>query len=237
MWAQPAQAAIAFVSAADGTMETGSATTLVCPTLAITTGNFSVFAVRFNAAASQEVSSATDTASNTYTLGHFAGGAGNDRIELWYKTNATGNGANAITVTFSAAVTFRVCVAAQYSGVALSTPLDATADGVEFENPLVSTSAPFTTTTANQLILSAHQGAFANGVWSAGAIGGVTATARATDNTNTIFLEDRIVSTIQTTITAEATHSVDHAALAFNVAATFKEESTSRPKIIGSGVF
>ena len=92
--------------------------------LSTTSGNFIVVIVGLYSTTTT-VSSISDTAGNTYVkaIGENLG-LWNERKEIWYAENITGNANNITTVTFSASVLYRYISVAEFSGVATSSSLD-----------------------------------------------------------------------------------------------------------------
>lgn len=93
-----------------------SATTIVSPTLATTTGRFLVvLAGKYHTGTT--ITGVTDTAGNTYTrAGSSQGTDASHTQEIWFTASPiTGNAANAVTVTYSAAATYRVVSQAEVS--------------------------------------------------------------------------------------------------------------------------
>lgn len=107
--------AIALVNRAQGG-NSGSATSITSPATAHTAGNLLVALISCSQGSS--VSSITDTAGNTWIqAGEEWVGASTNRKRIYYAWNCLGHAANVITVNFVAAVTYRVVVVQQFSGV------------------------------------------------------------------------------------------------------------------------
>jgi hypothetical protein len=175
------------------------------PAINSVTGNFIIGAVGAN----NPLSSVTDTAGNTYTLlTAISGAATPSPIQGFYATNITGNASNVIHIHLSNTVFNPTAVAFEYSGVDTVSPLDQFASG--FNNSPFNTqqTAAFTTTSANEAIVSfiaidnaraysagGTQDATSPMILRIGSGGDATSAA-------SLWAADNIVSSIQTGITA-----------------------------------
>jgi hypothetical protein len=164
-------------------------------------GNLIVAVVRH---ANGTISSVTDTAGDTFTRA--IGPIGTDPdVELWYAANVAGHSSNAVTANFSASGSFRSIVVTEYEGLQAATPLDATDSGTAAGTTV--TSAGFTTTTANQLIV------FGGSTNLAGCNTCTTSGSYIRRWWNTeLALFDRIVTTTQSGVTAAITFTGGNAA-------------------------
>lgn len=154
--------AIALVSSG-ATSQNGSSTTIAAPAAAHATGNLIVVGVRWFQNAGQTVS-ITDTAGNTYAL-ISAVNRSNDELELYYAYNITGNAANIVTATFSAAATYRVILVLEFSGaLATSSVLDQAPLGGGAAATSVSTGS-FTPAEANEVSVGLSQCANIPNTW------------------------------------------------------------------------
>ena len=190
----PGWGAIAFVNGSAAAGATMGA-------ISVTGGNMLVAcAVYQGGGASVTVS---DTAGNTYVSLTPQLRGTDSAYGVWchYSLNVTGAASN--VVVFAGPSVFEGAVV-QYSGVATSSALDVTGVGAA-GNSNTATTASFTTSTANQLILSATPAE----LWgiTSFTIGGVAANSRVTSPSGTITIADRIVSSIQSGIAAVATNS------------------------------
>lgn len=167
-------------------------------------GNLIVVAIRFyKTSSSAAVSSVTDTAGNSYAFATGLTSGYGDRLELWYAKNISANSSNVVTVAFNSSVTYRVVNVAQYSGIDQVFPLDATAISTTQTGSTI-TSNSFSTTFPDEVIVSASQVATLTGNWSAGS----GYQSRVQDSPSKIvMIQDRIVSSNQSNITASATNS------------------------------
>lgn len=153
-WQQAGDAAITYIN---NVANNNSGATSVVVTISTTTGNLLVANIHVNSETAITVTSVTDTASNTWTKAvntTSSTGSGN-RAEIWYAANATA--VSSVTVTISAA---QVVVAniSEYSGVATSSPLDGTPQGVSRTSCSTGgsacTSPSLTTTNADDLLVT-----------------------------------------------------------------------------------
>lgn len=189
--------AIAYVNSTSVGL-TGSATGFNFTATSLTAGNLIVVLVRANTSTNPFVSSITDTAGNTYTrISNLSGGG--DTSELWYAKNTSGNGSNVVTVTFNGTYATWSGSTAQYSGCDTSSPLDATASATA--NSTSVTSSSFTTAQADEVIVGASQISQVGGTWTPD----TGYTNRVTDSSGVTNIQDKIVSTIQTTVTTKGT--------------------------------
>lgn len=129
-----------------------------------TLGNTNIVWILTNSAAS--VSSITDTLGNTYTLAACGGGTNPQaNLFLYYSLSiaAAGAGANTITVALSAAPTYRVILASEYSGLlAFDACHGANGSGTALD------SGAFTTTVGNDLLIGGDNVAHGISVVSSG---------------------------------------------------------------------
>jgi len=158
-----------------------------------------------------ELSSVSNTAGDTWTLGtQFANNSATTAqkacLQWAYILSTAGNASDIVTAHFSANA-FEPALITVYQIAGVTTGIDLTPTGVccgSGGSPSVVTSASFTTGHANEIILWGQ----ANGsttTYTAGAIGGTTATipSGASSTTSAVGgIEYRIVSTVQTGITA-----------------------------------
>lgn len=191
-----------FVNSASNGSQ-GSTGSLATPATSLTTGNSIVIGVRWSEAAGQTVSSVTDTAGNTYTALTKVDNAGagfTDHIQIWYCLNATGHANNIVTATLSAACTFVYISSVQYSQVM---SVDATASGTSESPNVTVNSGSFTTFVPNEVIIAYSEVGAVGATWTAG----TGYTKRVTDVDNVTMFQDKIVTTVQSGVTASATSS------------------------------
>lgn len=214
--ALPSWGAIAYVN---GVATAGS----TMGALSVTTGNMVVACALYQTGGASVT--AADTAGNTYVALPQQARGTDFAYGVWcfYVLNATGNASN--VVTFSGPFIYEGAVA-QYSGVATSAALDVTNKGAG-GNSITATTQSFSTTTANQLILIS--GPSENWALVSTNIAGTAGNVRVTAPNGTITIADRIVSSIQSSVTASMTNisSQKWAIVVFS----FKEASSGRRRI------
>lgn len=192
--------AITRVNSATGSDTSGtSATTVAIAATSLTTGNLIVVGIRWNSPGGESIISVSDTASNGYIAGPITENIDLDVVQIYYAANVTGNGSNVVTVNFSGIVPYRAANSIQYSGCAVSSPGDAQADGISHANVTV-TSSSFTTTVADEVIVAAATISTLGDTWTAGS--GYTDVIE--DSGASLMMEEKIVSSIQTGVTATA---------------------------------
>jgi hypothetical protein len=196
--------AIAYVNSGHGSDYTGGApSSLTAAATSLTTGNAIIVGARwFNPGGGTTVVSVTDTAGNTYVQGpaKFDSGSG-EQLIVWIAMNVTGHASNVVSVNLSAGVQYWGVVTAQYSGLATSSAYDATATDATFGTTL--TSSAFTTAQADELLFCVAQVANTGTTWTAG----TGYTIRAQDASQVTVIQDQIVSSIQTSVTADISSS------------------------------
>jgi hypothetical protein len=152
----------------------GSATTLVLPAIATTTGNPIVCGVKWESG-TPVLTSVTDTAGNIYTLltgtTYSAGGAA---MRMAYCANPAGHATNVITFNFDAAATFRRGWAVEWNGIATVSALDQ--EAVASGNSVTPSSGNVTTLNTNDVCFG-MAGAFTNQTYSNRLINAVAADA------------------------------------------------------------
>jgi len=128
-----------------------------------------------------------------------------------YVVNPAG-GTYTVTATFtqsdSSTAQKSGIICAEYSGVAASSPLDATASGQTLINATSDTTGPFSTSKAGLVVVFAtldHDASF-----TAGSIGGNTATLRTTGSSFASALEDTTFASAQSLITASMSDGNNH---------------------------
>ncbi len=195
--------ALAFVNSTNGGLNNGGTTTaLAADAQTHTAGNLLVVGIRYFKDAGQTITSIMDTASNSYFQAIEDVNAGNDSNQLWYAKNINGNASNVVTVNFSAGAAYCDVIVMQYSGADLSSPLDTTAGGGH-TSAGTTTSDAFTTTQADEVIVACGQLAQLNSAWSAGSgYGDLTPSPN-----DVAAMQDKIVSSIQTSVTASMDNS------------------------------
>lgn len=165
----------------------------------------------------------TTTANDTWiALDTWNDGSSFQRFATAYVKSSNGHAADTPKVTLSLTPTQVALSCLDFTGQNATTPLDAHVTG-ESDASTTVTSGTFSTTTANELII-AGLGKYAGApTWSAGTIGGASATipSGATSPFKFISLEYLLVTSTQSSITATATTSANPTALGIGVA-TFK---------------
>jgi hypothetical protein len=136
--------------------------------LAVTSGNTILVQIWTEGdAAGQTVTSVTDTLGNTYVQDKTHAAANNlDRCDVWRASNVTGGSGLQITVATSANayITF---LANEWSGLANSSPVDASVSNDGVDSSAQPSTGTFSTTNANDLILAT----FADGSSQLGSLG------------------------------------------------------------------
>lgn len=183
-----------------------------------------LLAVLIRTAIFGSITSITDTAGNTYQrFGNTYSDVGaNDFVQWWYAKNIIGNASNVLSVTFTSNVQFAALLVYQIAGADPGSPTDTGADvGNATVSTTVATSPSFSTASANEIILFGCNVAALSETWTAGLIGGVTATLN-TDSNKIASAEYVIAPAIQSGITASASYNssatVVYAVAAFKAA-------------------
>ena len=148
--------AIGFVQSAGQLNETGSATMSQSFSSPVTAGNAIIVAVSWGDNAAPSIS-ASDSLGNPYFLATSSWDTTNNQgLAILYSTNIR-SGTDSVTVSFGQLDEYRRIIVSEYSGIAPSSPLDATAGrfapGTRATNGATSTAG--TTTTAGDLIFGA----------------------------------------------------------------------------------
>ena len=194
LYAAPAYAQIARVNSTSAAVAAGAATTQSLTSFAVTTGN-SIFVI--TRTDDNPVTGVVDTAGNTYTL------VGSENtytyFSMWKACSVAGNASDVITITYAGSSTYRASLAVQYSGIAAACQDQVATGSITLAATV--TSGAFTTTQADEVIVAGVQVSNIGVTWTAGS----TYTTNATEDL--LMIEDRIVSSIQTGITAAATSS------------------------------
>ncbi len=152
------------------------------------------------------VTSVTDVAGNTYTAQTSCPRSdGFSSGQWWVAKNVTGNAANAATANFSSTVAYVAIHALEYSGVDTSSPVDVNpAAGAGSGATL--TSASFTTTSANEVLLVGGNAA-SYITFTAGGSYTIQTQDSATPTGPISATEDLIVTSTQSSVTASMTQS------------------------------
>lgn len=211
--------AIAFVNSTTGGNSSGSpVATIAAAAASHTAANCLAVSVSWYAAG-VTISSVTDTAGNTYTARTRVDVPGyDDRLQIFYAYNISGNASNVVTATFSASAPYVAIAVEQYSGILTTgTPYDTEASGTDNLTTQTLTSGAFTTSQADELIYVAL---YAPNPTSLTAGSGYTLRENLF-NGSSAGVEDKIVASIQTSVTATATTQVLVSRWAIAVA-TFK---------------
>lgn len=204
--AKPVEAAIAFVNAVAAKND-ASGGNLTTGTLNVTAGNLLVAACRINSVS--QTPTFSDLAVNTWVDDGVVD-QGTTRMKFWHAYNVTGNASDTFTCGVSPNVDFRAITVTQYSGVHTSSdPLDTSATASCANcNPGSLTSNAFTTTQADEVIVYPVTVQTLGATFTAGT-GYTLATSAQADYVHT---EYKIVSSIQTGVTANITWNAPSAA-------------------------
>lgn len=203
--------AIAFVNSVAITAGYASGVSVSTPSgIAVTAGNLLIVGVRGDLNPLTSATVITDTAGNTFT---FIGNSAS--VAMWYAKNVIGNASDIITATFPSSRSYVLISVAQFSGID-SSPLDATATGITPSGTTI-TSGSFTTTKPNELLACVINVETGN-TWTAGS--GYTLTANGYNGV--IALQYKIVSSIQSSVTASAT-STDSVSYKMIIVGTFSD--------------
>lgn len=192
--------AISFIA---GSAQFLAPTSTTIPTpggLNIAAGDTIVVAIKTSSTVSY-VTGVTDTAGNVYRFaGHVFTGIASS-MEVWYVTNAVANATNIITATYNITITNRAIAAAQFREIGTISPLDATArENVATANI---TSSAFSTAVANAVLVACSVINSTTSTWTVGT--GYTEAIRSTENA--IFIQYKIVSALQSGVTATANNN------------------------------
>lgn len=184
-----------------------------------TTGNLIVVAVIYNVGIPPNVSSITDSQSNTYTrvLAKNISGRG---VEVWYAKNITGGTTPTVTVNFNTQVKPAIAMR-EYSGLDTVSPLDVSLS--QNNSAVTSHSSGITGTTAqaNELVFGAivvpDQGV---NLTAGSGYSNLAQIQNAPPNPNQVGIEDKIVAA---TSTQEAVFSTTSAVDSSVIVASFRE--------------
>lgn len=182
-------------------ISTASSLTLDSSAINVSTGNALAVFVGYFAAATTVT--ATDTAGNTFTGGTSCDEDGNEHGVWLWAANTIANASDVVTAHFATARGHKEITVYQFSGASTSAPKDFNgACAVNGASVPTATSAAFTTTAANEMLLAGVQGGINSNTFTAGpgytlgaAIGGVAAGRT----------EFKSVNAIQTGVTASMT--------------------------------
>jgi hypothetical protein len=195
---QQAFAAIALVNSS--LTANNAAGTNVTSSLSITTGNLIVLSCR-HGTTFVSPSNVTDTIGNVFTDFAIASNSASGAIDGYWAISSGTNAADVISCNFASSVGGRSIVALQYSGVASTTPLDATSTNASTTLTSSFSTGPFTTTSTNEVIVGMGSGGGGSQTIAAGS--GYTMEASTTFGGSTaIGTEDKIVSSIQTGVSS-----------------------------------
>lgn len=197
----------AFVNAASGSDLSGvPAASLSTSAFSATAGNLIVvFARQSSPGGNALTGTITDTAGNTYTLIRYETLGISDRCGLWYATNIAGNASNVVTAAWSTNSLFTGVTAVQYSGLSTTSPLDTSTSANVLAATSI-TSPAFTTTAANEVLVAAGTVNFSPNTFTAGAGYAIVAV----DALNLQAVENKVVSSIQTGVTASMSIGAAH---------------------------
>lgn len=209
----PAHAAIAFVS----TSTAGGVAAATTATTSINTISGNLLSVECRHGTTfVNPTSVTDTIGNTYTNAVIASNTVAGAISGYWAISSGSNAANIVSCNFASSVSNRVIAVQQHSGIAQTNPLDVTSTAATASSVTSLTSGAYTTTNANEVIITYVD---AN---SDGSVTSVSAPFTATFLTAAAFGNGgayNIVSTIQTAQTVTWNFSISSA---FMIVMTFK---------------
>jgi hypothetical protein len=181
----------------------------------VTAGNLLVVGCR-NGTTTNNPTSVTDTAGNTFTLitGANPGAAG--RLTVFYAKNVTGNASDIPRCNYSPSEAYQSVSVIQYSGASTTAPLDTSATGTNGAGTSV-VSGTFTTATAKEVLVANCTAGALNIVFGSGAGYTVETTSQMSATA------DDIVTATQSGVTATCsdTTATSHNDWAI-VVATFK---------------
>lgn len=144
------EAAIAYVQSNVATQSSSGTTLSASFNAAQSAGNFNVLIIAWSSSTTQ-APSISDTNGNTYTLVVGPTRSGTSAQSIYYAKNIA-SGANAVTATFTASVTYRDMRIAEYSGIDITSPSDGSSGATGTGTAI--TSGSFTTTNANDLLVA-----------------------------------------------------------------------------------
>ncbi len=184
-----------------------------------TAGNLIVVGLSiYNPTNVYSVGTITDTAGNNYVPVDTEFDATNTTTTaIYYSKNIIGNASNVISINISGgSVQYWGFCVLQYSGSDTASPYDQTAYGEAVATTTV-TSGTFTTTASNEVLVSVSRSDSTIPTWTAGS--GYTI-EKLDPAGGGVMMQDKIVSAIQTSVTASAT--VDSSRNFVIMVATFK---------------
>lgn len=191
--------ALAFVNGAAQFLA-GGAASIVSAAASVSAGNLLVVGTRTTSGAT--VTSMTDDAGNLFIrLAREPVATGGSMIEMWAAYNTLADATNQITANLSASVSARAISHVQFSGVALISPLEMTAD---FEAVATTVTTPELWTTVDDAVLVAFSQIDDTGrTWTPNA--GFTSGAQ--DASTVTMMQYQIVSALQVGVTVGASVS------------------------------
>lgn len=212
--AQPVEAALAFVNAKSAAP--GGVTDASTGTISHTAGNGLVVYARWTDLGDADVSSVTNTASDSWTQCTNSPGIYSNpafQMACYYTCNTAGNASDDVTVHFDELAFATSVIVLQFSGQATSSCLDASPVVAESFST-TSTSSTFTTSQADTIVFSAvWTSGYASAV--AGNIAGAAATIPSGGNIDNLVAEYRILGSVATGQTAEMSWTGNSDWLAF----------------------
>jgi len=192
--------AISFI-AGNADFDGGASSTVSAAALNTAAGDIIAVGIRSGGMVT-EVIGVTDTAGNIYRYAGMVLVSNSTSFEVWYCANCAAHAANIVTATFSASNSGRGIAVAQARGLATISPLDVCVRTISSTaNPVVSPA--FTTALDNEIIFAFAQVNAVGSAWTVGT--GYTEACR--DSDEVILCQYKIVSSIQTGVTAEATNA------------------------------
>ncbi len=204
---------------AAGTQSIGAA--LTTSGLNVTAGNLLVAYARW--AGDATTATVTDSAGNTWVgISQVAWASGVGFANIFYCANCLGGSSVTFTLNTGSA-SFRGLEVAQYSGISTTSPLDAH-DGTATGSTTTMTSGTFTITAPNELVFVG----FGITNLTGGESAGTGYTLQDVNSTAGVGFEDKIVSSIQTSVTATATEGAANPWQMY--VATFRAPNTTTQK-------
>ena len=151
MDAAAAYAAPQFIN--DSSLGFSAASTIATTTLNVTTNNLIVTGCR-HGSTFVAPTNVTDTIGNTFTLIATASDTNDGAMSVYYAISSGSNASDTVGCNFASSVAFRDITVMQYTGISTVTPLDTFSTTSTLTTSTVYKTAPYTTSNANDLIIS-----------------------------------------------------------------------------------
>lgn len=197
--------AIAVVNTATGSdYSSATSSSLITGNFDATSGNLIVIAFRYYDPSDDKFPGTVyDSGFNFYSSVGTVRTPGNNELHLFACQNVTGFTAGNVTVTMNAGVQFWGVCCTQYSGVATSSALDSGAVSSGSSSSTTVTSGGFSTDTANEVLVAVGEVAATGGTWTPD----TGYALEVQDASNVLVMTDKIVSSIQSSISVTLTSS------------------------------